>query len=72
MLYRAAPEKSFPQYIRVENKELYRNRVPDHPGGGTVTWTNPWGGHHYIDDIEVREDGGTPGFLQAIRIALAI
>ena len=25
-----------------------------------------------IDDIEAREDGGTPGFLQAIRTALAI
>jgi selenocysteine lyase/cysteine desulfurase len=25
-----------------------------------------------VDDIEAREDGGTPGFLQAIRTALAI
>lgn len=53
-------------------KHLYHNRIPDHPGGGTVTWTNPWGEHHYFDDIEVREDGGTPGFLQAIKTALAI
>jgi selenocysteine lyase/cysteine desulfurase len=37
-----------------------------------VTYTNPWGEHHYIDDIEVREDGGTPGFLQVIKAALAI
>ncbi|HIE45176.1 MAG TPA: aminotransferase class V-fold PLP-dependent enzyme, partial [Flavobacteriaceae bacterium] len=37
-----------------------------------VTWTNPWGEHSYIDDIEAREDGGTPGFLQTIKIALAI
>ncbi len=48
------------------------NRVPDNPGGGTVDWTNPWGEYKYIDDIEAREDGGTPGFLQAIRAALAI
>ena len=54
------------------NKTLYRNPVPDHPGGGTVTWTNPWGGHFYTEDIEAREDGGTPGFLQTIRTALAI
>ncbi|MCB0617649.1 MAG: aminotransferase class V-fold PLP-dependent enzyme [Saprospiraceae bacterium] len=53
-------------------KSLYHNRIPDHPGGGTVTWTNPWGEHSYFDDIEIREDGGTPGFLQAIRTALAI
>jgi selenocysteine lyase/cysteine desulfurase len=54
------------------NKKLYKNLVPDNPGGGTVTYTNPWGDHDYIDDIETREDGGTPGFLQAIRAALAI
>jgi len=54
------------------NKKLYKNLVPDNPGGGTVTYTNPWGDHDYIDDIETREDGGTPGFIQAIKIALAI
>ena len=34
--------------------------------------TNPWGEHRYLEDIETREDGGTPGFLQTIKIALAI
>lgn len=58
--------------VLVFDKKLYKNRIPDHPGGGTVTWTNPWGGRSYFNDIEVREDGGTPGFLQAIRAALAI
>ncbi|MCK5469627.1 MAG: aminotransferase class V-fold PLP-dependent enzyme [Cyclobacteriaceae bacterium] len=53
-------------------KSLYKNRIPDHPGGGTVLWTNPWGEHSYFDDIEIREDGGTPGFLQAIRTTLSI
>ena len=51
---------------------LYRLKVPDAPGGGTVAWTNPWGGHRFVDGIEAREDGGTPGFLQTIRAALAI
>lgn len=54
------------------NKKLYRNMVPDCPGGGTVSWTNPWGEHKYIDSIEEREDGGTPGFMQVIRTALAV
>ena len=54
------------------NKSLYDNPVPDHPGGGTVLWTNPWGGHKFYDNIEIREDGGTPGFLQAIKASLAI
>lgn len=58
--------------VLVFNKKLYKNMVPDCPGGGTVSWTNPWGEHQYIDDIEDREDGGTPGFLQVIKTALAI
>jgi selenocysteine lyase/cysteine desulfurase len=51
---------------------LYKAHAPDNPGGGTVEWTNRWGEYKYIDDIEAREDGGTPGFLQAIRTALSI
>lgn len=58
--------------VLVFNKQLYNNMVPDCPGGGTVSWTNPWGEHKYIDDIEDREDGGTPGFLQTIKAALSI
>lgn len=58
--------------VLIFNKKLYQNLVPDCPGGGTVTWTNPWGKHQYIDNIEEREDGGTPGFLQVIKTALAI
>lgn len=58
--------------VLVFNKKLYKNLVPDNPGGGTVNYTNPWGDHDYIDDIETREDGGTPGFLQTIKIAFSI
>ncbi len=58
--------------VLIFSSELYHNSVPDNPGGGTVTYTNPWGDHRYIEDIELREDGGTPGFLQTIKIALAV
>jgi selenocysteine lyase/cysteine desulfurase len=58
--------------VLVFNKNLYKNITPDTPGGGTVKWTDRWGGHSYISDIEVKEDGGTPGFLQGIKAALAI
>ena len=58
--------------ILIFNKELYHNMVPDCPGGGTVSWTTPWGDHKFLDDIEDREDGGTPGFLQLIRTSLVI
>ncbi len=58
--------------ILIFNKELYTNAVPDDPGGGTVSWTNPWGQHKYLDDIEAREDGGTPAFLQTIKVAMCL
>lgn len=58
--------------VLIFDSSLYKNEVPDDPGGGTVDWTNPWGTYKYVNDIELREDGGTPGFLQAIRTALAI
>ncbi|MEP0368196.1 MAG: aminotransferase class V-fold PLP-dependent enzyme [Cyclobacteriaceae bacterium] len=58
--------------VLIFNKELYHNNIPDQPGGGTVKWTNPWGGRSYFDNIEMREDGGTPGFMQTIRTALCV
>ncbi|MCK4761721.1 MAG: aminotransferase class V-fold PLP-dependent enzyme [Candidatus Aminicenantes bacterium] len=58
--------------VLVMDSVIHNREVPDHPGGGTVDWTNPWGLYKYVDSIEAREDGGTPGFLQAIRAALAI
>ncbi|MFH4966378.1 aminotransferase class V-fold PLP-dependent enzyme [Gaetbulibacter sp. M235] len=58
--------------VLIFNKHLYKNQIPDQPGGGTVIYTNPWGDRKYYEDIEIREEGGTPGFLQTIKIALAI
>jgi len=58
--------------VTIFNKSLYFNSIPDNPGGGTVKWTNPWGGRQYFNDIEIREDGGTLGFLQAIKGAIAV
>jgi selenocysteine lyase/cysteine desulfurase len=58
--------------VLIFSKKLYKNDIPDTPGGGTVKWTNRWGEYSYITDIEVKEDGGTPGFLQGIKAALAI
>ncbi|HWR99103.1 MAG TPA: aminotransferase class V-fold PLP-dependent enzyme [Prolixibacteraceae bacterium] len=58
--------------VMVFNSSIYTCQVPDNPGGGTVDWTNPWGEFKYVDDIEAREDGGTPAFLQTIKAALSI
>lgn len=58
--------------ILIFDPRLYKNKVPDNPGGGTVKYTNPWGEHVYLEEIELREDGGTPAFLQTIKTALCI
>lgn len=58
--------------VLIFSKQLYKNDIPDTPGGGTVKWTNRWGGYSYISDVEMKEDGGTPGFIQGIRAALSI
>lgn len=54
------------------DSNLYQLKSPDQPGGGTVLWTNPWGKYRFKPEIEEREDGGTPGFLQAVKAALAV
>src|SRR6476646_4607675 len=44
--------------VLVARRELFRNRVPDVPGGGTVAYVND-SEHRYLDDIATREEGGT-------------
>ncbi len=58
--------------VLILDSRLNLNRAPDQPGGGTVLWTNRWGEYHYLADLESKEDGGTPAFLQSMRAALAI
>ncbi len=58
--------------VLVFNRKLLASRVPDQPGGGTLLYSNPWGGREYVDDIETREDGGTPPILQGIKAGLCI
>lgn len=58
--------------VLIFDEALSNGRIPDEPGGGTVAWVNPWGGRRYTNEIEMREDGGTPGFLQAFRTALCV
>jgi len=58
--------------ILVFNKKIYKNKIPDQPGGGTILYSNPWKGRAYVKNTEEREDGGTPPFLQAIKAAMCI
>ena len=55
--------------VLVARRELFGNRVPSVPGGGTVAYVNPTE-HVYLDDIERREEGGTPDIVGSIRAGL--
>jgi len=55
--------------LLVARRSLFTNRVPDVPGGGTVTYVNTTD-HDYLVDIEHREEGGTPDIIGAIRAGL--
>ena len=55
--------------VLVARKELFTNTVPAVVGGGTVAYVNPED-HHYLEDIEHREEGGTPAIVESIRAGL--
>jgi selenocysteine lyase/cysteine desulfurase len=55
--------------LLVARRELFTNRVPDVPGGGTVAFVNP-NEHDYLTNVEHREEGGTPDIVGAIRTGL--
>jgi selenocysteine lyase/cysteine desulfurase len=55
--------------VLVGRRELFRNEVPDVPGGGTVWYVNP-DEHRYFEDPEHREEGGTPAIVESIRAGL--
>lgn len=54
------------------NKALYRQDLPPTQcAGGTVRYV--WkDGHDFIEDVEAREQAGTPGLPQVVRAALAL
>ncbi|MCP3909777.1 MAG: aminotransferase class V-fold PLP-dependent enzyme [Actinomycetia bacterium] len=55
--------------LLVARRDLFVNRVPETPGGGTVAYVNPEN-HDYLPDIEHREEGGTPDIIGSIRAGL--
>jgi selenocysteine lyase/cysteine desulfurase len=55
--------------LLVAKRNLFTNRVPSVPGGGTVRFVNS-DDHLYLSDPEVREEGGTPAILESIRAGL--
>lgn len=56
--------------ILIVKRSLFEGKKPVIPGGGTVQFVSKWS-HGYINDIEAREEGGTPDIIGAIRAGLA-
>ncbi|MEH6443641.1 MAG: aminotransferase class V-fold PLP-dependent enzyme [Oceanospirillaceae bacterium] len=55
--------------LLVVNGDYLHNSVPAVPGGGTVMFVTPQT-HTFIDNIERREEGGTPSIVESIRAGL--
>jgi selenocysteine lyase/cysteine desulfurase len=55
--------------ILAGRRDLFTNRVPTMPGGGTVAYVNALE-HVYLEDVEHREEGGTPAIVESIRAGL--
>jgi selenocysteine lyase/cysteine desulfurase len=55
--------------LLIARRRLFTNRVPDVPGGGTVAFVND-DDHRYLDGPALREEGGTPAIVEAVRAGL--
>ena len=57
--------------VLVAKKTLFRNPVPNGPGGGTVFYVTE-SDHRYLQEPEVREEGGTPAIVESVRAGLVL
>jgi selenocysteine lyase/cysteine desulfurase len=55
--------------VLIAKRALFSNRVPTVPGGGTILFVSPTV-QTYHPEPEIREEGGTPGIVEAIRAGL--
>ncbi len=56
--------------LLVANRNVFAGHAPAEPGGGTVLYTSPWE-YRYVDDLQQREESGTPAIVSVIRAGLA-
>lgn len=57
--------------ILIVRHDAVHTKIPTWPGGGTVKFVSPLG-HDYSDNLESREEAGTPNVIGDIRAALAL
>ncbi|MDX2361681.1 MAG: aminotransferase class V-fold PLP-dependent enzyme [Crocinitomicaceae bacterium] len=56
--------------LLIVKKSIFNEGLPVVVGGGTVQFVTK-SQQHYFEDIETREDGGTPAIIESIRAAMA-
>lgn len=56
--------------VLIVRRDAVATTKPSWPGGGTVKFVSP-AGHDYSDNLEAREEAGTPNVVGDIRAALA-
>ncbi len=52
--------------LLVADRALFRISRPSAAGGGTVRFVT-WDSHEYLDDVQAREEAGTPSIIGDIR-----
>lgn len=59
--------------ILVANSELFRTRIPERPGGGTVDYVAAFDrlSVDYVQRLDEREEGGTPSIVGDLRAGIA-
>ncbi|XP_045204421.2 uncharacterized protein LOC123557183 [Mercenaria mercenaria] len=55
--------------VLIAKKKLFRNSVPDGCGGGSVFFVRR-DQHRYLQEPELKEEGGTPAIVEAVRAGL--
>jgi len=55
--------------ILIAKKSVFQNRVPNGHGGGSVFYVTD-SDHRFLQEPEVREEGGTPAIVESIRAGL--
>ncbi|XP_063888776.1 uncharacterized protein LOC135115748 isoform X2 [Scylla paramamosain] len=57
--------------VLVAKESLFRRRDPEVCGGGSVFFVSR-DSHRYLQDVETREEGGTPAIVEAVRAGLVM
>ena len=56
--------------VLIVKRNIIKNEIPFFPGGGTVWYKEKKENNYFLQDIEHREEGGTPNIIGIIRVGL--